>query len=270
MYPKNFFANVTNDPKAGTCFVVMPFAKKFDVVFQLIRETLERELRLKCGRADDVLGGGNIMEDVLRGMAESELIIVDVTARNPNVFYELGIAHMCKPVEKVLLLSQDEQSIPFDLRPFRHIIYKPTTQGRHALRDSLKQSVVAVLGEVYRIVLDRDAKGTLDQMIMGGDRAIYQFEALGGTVGPNFVKTELRITRHAIEGKSATLSKRVVFQEGLGLKLGEVRALDRTGWAIAFEKIGQDESCLRIDRADTQRPRMNEPRLRERKRKPRK
>jgi hypothetical protein len=206
MYPRDFFANVKSPPKAGSCFVVMPFAKRFDGVFRLIKATLERDLRLTCIRADDVLGGGNIIQDVLRGMAESELIVVDVRNRNPNVFYELGIAHMCKPVEKVLLLSQDQASIPFDLRPFRHIVYKDTREGLTALSKELIRAVQAVQSKVYRLVLSEEARGILYDEIMGKDYAVYKFEALGGGIGRDWVKVSLRVVRSGLEGKSTELA----------------------------------------------------------------
>ncbi len=74
----------------------MPFAAKFEPIFVAIKAALEADLGLACTRTKELLGGGNIIEDILRGIGESELVIVDVTGKNPNVFYELGIAHMSK------------------------------------------------------------------------------------------------------------------------------------------------------------------------------
>src|ERR1044071_2895334 len=123
MYPKSYFSNSTAEPEPGTCFVVMPFSHDFDSVFETIQQSIQSDLGFACTRTDELVGGGHIIEDILRGIAMSELVIVDVTGRNPNVYYELGIAHMTKPVEKVILLSQDLDSIPFDIRQFRHIVY---------------------------------------------------------------------------------------------------------------------------------------------------
>jgi hypothetical protein len=65
---------------------------------------------------------GHIIQDILCKIGEAEIIIADLTGRNPNVFYELGIAQMVKNVKQVILLSQDAESIPFDVRVFRCII----------------------------------------------------------------------------------------------------------------------------------------------------
>jgi hypothetical protein len=94
MYPKTFFATEEPVPKPGTCFVIMPFAKKFEKVFRAIRQALEVDLAFTCSRTKDLTGGGKIIEDNLRGIGESEFVIVDATGGNPNVFYELGNAHI--------------------------------------------------------------------------------------------------------------------------------------------------------------------------------
>ena len=104
MYPKAFFASKKIDQRDGKCFVIMPFAQSFDEVYETIREALESpDLNLHCRRADELEGGGHIMEDVLKQIGEAEIVIADLTGRNPNVFYELGIAQMIKDVEKVIL-----------------------------------------------------------------------------------------------------------------------------------------------------------------------
>src|SRR5688572_3200559 len=144
MYPKTFFATFRDEFTPGTCFVIMPFAKEFTPTFKAIQKAVETDFGFTCTRTDELLGGGHIIEDILKGIASSELIIADVTGRNANVYYELGIAHMSKPVEKVILLSQGVDDIPFDLRQFRHIVYKPGTAGLNALARALSEAVSAI------------------------------------------------------------------------------------------------------------------------------
>ena len=74
-------------------FVLMPFAPDFDDVFtSIIRAPLEAE-GFTVERVDESRGTRNIMHDVLQGIALADLVIADLTGANPNVFYELGIAH---------------------------------------------------------------------------------------------------------------------------------------------------------------------------------
>src|ERR1700756_2787292 len=108
MYPKTFYASGNVKQRSGKCFVIMPFDPVFNEIYETIREAMEGpELSFNCSRADDLQGGGHIIEDILREIAEAEIVVADLTGRNPNVFYELGIAQMVKDVEKVILLSQD-------------------------------------------------------------------------------------------------------------------------------------------------------------------
>src|SRR6185295_4116869 len=105
MHPKSFFDSANVAVQNGKCFVLMPFSDEFDEVYETIREAVESpELNFTCERADDLRGAGHIMESVLKGIGESEIVIADLTNRNPNVFYELGIAHMVKRIDKVVLL----------------------------------------------------------------------------------------------------------------------------------------------------------------------
>ncbi len=99
----------------------MPFAPDFDEVFaQVIRDPLEAE-GFKVARADESRGTRNIMHDVINGIASADLVVADLSGGNPNVYYELGIAHAFgKPT---ILLTQDLDEVPFDLRAYRVITY---------------------------------------------------------------------------------------------------------------------------------------------------
>ncbi|WP_243383483.1 nucleoside 2-deoxyribosyltransferase [Geothrix alkalitolerans] len=105
-------------PKA---FVIMPFSSDFNDVYNLfLAETLSG-----CGyevfRADDINNSQNILSDIISSIAHSHLIVADLTGANPNVYYELGIAHALQ--RPVIMLTQDIKDLPFDLRSYRVIPY---------------------------------------------------------------------------------------------------------------------------------------------------
>lgn len=102
-------------------FVLMPFAKEFDDIYKIvISDTLETGGYLVT-RADDLLNQRNIIGDIIENIKNSDLIIADLSTSNPNVYYELGIAHtLNKPV---ILLTQKISDIPFDIQPYRIIEY---------------------------------------------------------------------------------------------------------------------------------------------------
>jgi hypothetical protein len=242
MYPKAFFDQHAVKPVAGTCFVIMPFAKAFTPTFKAIQRSIEKNLGFLCTRTDELLGGGNIIEDILRGIASSELIVADVTGRNANVYYELGIAHMSKEVEKVILLSQDVYEIPFDLRQFRHIIYKPGIAGLNALSRRLGEAVSAISKPVHRIHVDEHGRGSLPEKLMGPDHCLYEFRIEDGFVGHRSAKFRIHVVRHIMDKGHRS---EVAFSGGMGLMLGERRPID-SGWEISLETAPNGETCYRI------------------------
>src|SRR5581483_5686054 len=115
MHPKAFFKSTSLKSENGRCFVIMPFHPKLNVVYKTIHNAVEdSSLDFICKRAADIQGGGNIMQNVLEGIGRSEIVIADLTMHNANVFYELGVAHMVKEVEKVIILIEVTEKVPFD------------------------------------------------------------------------------------------------------------------------------------------------------------
>jgi hypothetical protein len=118
----------------------MPFDKKFDDVYQLgIKQTSE-EVGAYAERVDEQDFVGNMMERVFNQISKADVIVADMTGRNPNVFYEVGYAHALGKV--VLLLTQRAADIPFDLKQQPHIIYGESIVGlRQRLGPKLKWAI---------------------------------------------------------------------------------------------------------------------------------
>lgn len=95
------------------CFVLMPFKPPFD---QLYREQIKPGIEasgLKCVRADDIFSPTPILEDIWTYILKSKVVIADVTGKNPNVFYEIGIAHTVG--RPVIIITKDKGDVPFDI-----------------------------------------------------------------------------------------------------------------------------------------------------------
>lgn len=102
-------------------FILMPFEQEYDALFVDVLVPILREYDFDVERADTTFNQQNIMKDVVEGIAKANLVIADLTNLNPNVFYELGIAHSF-PI-RTILLTQDIDELPFDLRSYRVIEY---------------------------------------------------------------------------------------------------------------------------------------------------
>jgi hypothetical protein len=233
MYPKKFFQSAHLKPQKGMCFVIMPFEQRFDRVYEIIRDVVHGpELNFRCERADDLVQGGHILEDVLRGIAQAEIVIADLTRRNPNVFYELGIAHMVKDVEKIIMLSQAVEDIPFDLRPYRCIIYSQTVRGVKEFRTKLLEAITTVAGRGFQFTLQRDQPYTFPQRLFGRDRYMYDFEIPQCYFGHGGAKFHLKVRKHGFDGPPQS-----VFDGGFALKTGERRPLGKWGWELKLEAV---------------------------------
>lgn len=90
------------------CFVVMPFAPTFDGVYQVIQTVVESYENVKCTRADQLSVSRPIMEDVRTEIARADLVIVDLTGRNSNVYYEAGMAAAWKKDWVVISQSNED------------------------------------------------------------------------------------------------------------------------------------------------------------------
>lgn len=129
----------------GLCFVIMPFGvSELNIVYEdFVKPTLEDSCGLRCERGDDVFGSNVIVDDIRKSIVKAQLIVADLTGRNANVFYEVGIAHTLNKV--VLLLAQSIDDVPFDLRHRRVLLYEYSPRGCKKLEKDLKGNVYAVL-----------------------------------------------------------------------------------------------------------------------------
>jgi hypothetical protein len=104
-------------------FVLMPFQDSF---FQVYEDAIMPALNnsgLRSLHAGEIFGNREIVEDIWESICISKLIVADVTGRNPNVFYELGICHTLG--KQVVVITRDKDDVPFDIRHRRYIEYQP-------------------------------------------------------------------------------------------------------------------------------------------------
>jgi len=118
---KKLGKSVTVDAN-DSCFVMMPFAKPHGDYYSKIYEPAITKAGLRPVRADnEIFGAGKIMDQVWSGIASAKVLVAELTTKNPNVFYELGLAHALK--KPVVLVSSNEADVPFDLHHIRVIYY---------------------------------------------------------------------------------------------------------------------------------------------------
>lgn len=106
-----------------SCFVLAPFGLPFDRYYSNIFVPAVQDAGLLPIRADSLFRPSPIMDDIWRFVRGATVLIADLTTKNPNVFYELGLAHaIAKPV---ILVANTIDDVPFDLRGLRVLTYGP-------------------------------------------------------------------------------------------------------------------------------------------------
>ena len=120
-----------------SAFVIMPFDPEFDSIYSdLIKPALEN-IGYEVIRADSLVNQHNILKDIVRHIAFANIVVADLTAINPNVFYELGIAHALQ--KPTILLTQSIDEVPFDLRAYRIITYSTRFDEIKKLSETLSK-----------------------------------------------------------------------------------------------------------------------------------
>ena len=100
---------------------MMPFGNWFDKYYQDIYVPAIREAGFEPVRADELFSSGSVVEQIWEQIKKARLLLADLTERNANVFYELGLAHAAK--KPVVFTAPKVEDVPFDLRHLRVIIY---------------------------------------------------------------------------------------------------------------------------------------------------
>ncbi len=125
------------------CFVLMPFSDHYREIYDQIYKPVCDAKNLYCWRVDEIHRPGSITKDIVEGIFNADIIIADLTSRNPNVFYELGIAHASG--NKTIMVAQKMEEVPFDVKSYRIIQYEQTIKGSAIFRDKLGLAIDELL-----------------------------------------------------------------------------------------------------------------------------
>ncbi|MEK7473678.1 MAG: hypothetical protein AAB668_03070 [Patescibacteria group bacterium] len=112
---------VTGRTYLDTCFVMMPFGNWQDLYYKDLFAPAIKEAGMEPLRADQLFSTGTVIEQIWEQIQKSKILLADLTGKNANVFYELGLAHAAK--KPVVFTSANLEDVPFDLRHLRVIIY---------------------------------------------------------------------------------------------------------------------------------------------------
>lgn len=133
------FGEPIKDFEAADVFVIIPFRNEFQTVYKQVIKPVVEGVGLSIRRGDDFFSGQRIMDEVWSSLVNSKLCIAECTGLNPNVFYELGIAHMLGI--PTILIMREGHEIPFDIHDRRVIMYQEGEEGFRDLHQHLHKAV---------------------------------------------------------------------------------------------------------------------------------
>jgi hypothetical protein len=136
-----------------TCFVMQPFAAPLGAYYATVYEPAIKKAGLTAVRADaEIFGTGKIIDQIWQGINSARILVAELTTRNANVFYELGLAHALR--KPVVLVSSNEDDVPFDIRHVRVVYYDVTDPFWGAkLVDKIAEKIMSALKDPKDAIL---------------------------------------------------------------------------------------------------------------------
>jgi hypothetical protein len=109
------------DQVTASCFVIMPFSPIYQTLYERVIRIAVENAGLTCIRADEVFSKAQVTHEIWKQIRSSRLVLAELTGKNPNVLYELGLAHAIGKPSIIITRNQDD--VPFDLRALRYLYY---------------------------------------------------------------------------------------------------------------------------------------------------
>jgi nucleoside 2-deoxyribosyltransferase len=207
------------------CFVMIPFAERYDRVYRELIVPAVAESGLTAVRADEIAASGFIVEQIRAAIQQSRLCVADLSDRNPNVLYELGFAQSAN--KPVVLIASDVGALPFDVAAMRVIRYGPDLiAAREALRAAIASELTENrFGEVEQLI----AAGSYRAAIaMAGVILEHSLRELAAKLNvPVRPKAAINQLANALQRDNIIdVNIRVAIEDAASLRNGAVHAVD--------------------------------------------
>jgi len=141
----SFFAEYKFAVEPRTCIALVPNNPKGDRAYNALIRDVMRDVHCSVERVNEIFDSNSVLDEIWAHINTSELVIADLTGRDPDVFYLAGLAYGLK--KHIIFIAENGTDIPFDLQAGSHLIYSldPFADGikaRQALT-KLVQTVIA-------------------------------------------------------------------------------------------------------------------------------
>ena len=199
-----------------TAFVIMPFDDEIAKnVYELSTKPICKEFDLDIQRADEIFTPNLILDDIIAAIKESTVIIADISGKNPNVFYELGMSHMLKRTQTILITHEEYNDTPSDIAHFRIIKYEDTFSGKGTYENQLRRTLQHLLRD-YNVIYE-DAFELMINLLMSdfaaNECSLYALIALDKAPIPLHKHDLIHVEGHNKDPRSRVTSESSVGSE---------------------------------------------------------
>ena len=185
------------------CFVISPIGEKNSEVRKNADDALKYIIEPVCKskgyeaiRADQISDAGMITQSIIEHILKDDIAIIDITDRNPNVFYELAIRHSFG-LPAIQITRDDMSSIPFDVHNVRTIQYDLTASGADKAKQDIEKAI------------DSIEAGTKTSNPVSSVAQILHLTAEATSGGNDAVLSELLLKVNSIPAKLETLESNI-------------------------------------------------------------
>jgi len=196
---------MANERRPFSIFVVMPFDDEFRDTYELGIKPACIEAGADCERVDEQLFLENILERIYGQIEKADLIVAEMSGRNPNVFYEIGYAHGIG--KHAILLTRNADDIPFDLKHFPHVVYEgKITKLKSELQKTVRWCISHPESLKAEIRGDADLGALANQIsnyLTANGYTKMSFERLASLMGINEAQARLLIRERSNEFRYA-------------------------------------------------------------------
>jgi len=140
LLPENTF-----EVDGKSCCVIFPSDEYSQSIYDTVIKPLADEMGLELKREKEIFDSIARIREVWMHISKAGIIIADLSGRNPNVFYEVGMCHAAR--KKVLLITRDINDVPTELRHLRCIVYNSGITCAARLKEDLKEPLRAIIKE---------------------------------------------------------------------------------------------------------------------------
>lgn len=181
-----------------TAFVIMPFDDAVaNSVYEYCTIPICEKFNLNVERADEIFTPNPILDDIVLAIEKAAVIIADISGKNPNVFYELGMSHILKRKQTIMITQDEFNDIPFDISHFRIIQYKNTIPEKAMYEQQLRKTLENILQD-YKLIYKDEYELFMNFLISSEEykSTLYSLVALAKSPEPIYKNKNFHVEGH--------------------------------------------------------------------------